>query len=140
MAMAFVDVMKPRGRDFVYESPHQVYHNFAWYFCDKAKRLDVREEAVLVAECRTLLTSYDDFLHGLRVNQALHEYLEKSFSSHQAKLKAEYEQKVHALLMAAEKHGLLAAITADIDVNLQTKPLLLEMKDVEGLHSLVSSD
>jgi hypothetical protein len=140
MAKAFHDVMKARGRDYIYRTPHPHYGNFAWYFSEKAKRLDVREEAILIAECRTLLTSYDDFLHGLKVNQALHDYLEQSFSSLQAKLKTDYDQRVHALLSVAEKHGLLAVIKADIDLELPPMQLLLEVKDVEGFESLASSD
>jgi hypothetical protein len=113
------------------------YRDFCNKFHDKLRRMDVRAEAALITECRSLLTSYDDFLHELRVTQSLHEYLERAHGARLAKLQSEYDKKVAALLMAAEKHGLLDAIKADIDLAVPEVPLLLDFTEVEGLQSLV---
>lgn len=136
MAAAFADVMKPRGRDFIHESPYQTYYTFVWHFCEKAGRIDVRNEVMLVSECRTFLTSYDDFMFGLKVNQALHESLFKAHGASMAKLQSDYDQKVKVLLAAAEKFGLLPEIEREIDLVLPPSPFLLEVKDAQGFQNL----
>ena len=114
MVKSFVKVMKEYGQTFEFESPYPIYHRFLWQFCDKAKRLDVRNEVMLVAECRTFLSSYDDFIFGLRVNQALYENLEQAHGSRLAKLQSSYKLIEAQLLAIAEKHGLLSEVQADI--------------------------
>lgn len=126
MVKAFVKVMKEYGRTFEYESPYPIFHRFIWQFCDKAKRLDVRNEAMLIAECRTFLTSYDDFIFGLRVNQALHENLEQAHGSRLVKLQSSYDLKVAQLLVIAEKYGLLHPVQAEISTLESSKLPLLE--------------
>jgi len=119
---------------------HSRYNDFCNKFHDKLRRMDVRAEAAIITECRSLLTSYDDFINGLRVTQALHEHLERMHGARLAKLQSEYDKKVAAVLMAAEKYGLSDAIRADIVLEIPEVPLLLDLREVDGLQSLVVDD
>jgi hypothetical protein len=119
---------------------HSRYNDFCNKFHDKLRRMDVRAEAALITECRSMLTAYDDFIHGLRVTQALHEYLEKTYGARLAKLQSQYDQRTAGLLMAAEKHGLLDAIKADIDLAVPEVPLLMDLSHVNGLQGLAAHE
>ena len=129
MVVSFVKVMKEYGQTFEFESPYPIHNSFLWRFCDKAKRLDVRNEVMLIAECRTFLTSYDDFIFGLRVNQVLHENLEQAHGSRLAKLQSSYKLIEAKLLAVAESHGLLSEVQADIELLQPPAIHLLEVNE-----------
>lgn len=119
MVKAFNRVMQARGKA-VYTTPYQ---SFAHALCEKAKGLKLQEETRLIAECRALLTSYDDFMLGLRMNQALYEGLERQYKAKVLQLQSSYEEKVRQLFLIAEKQGVILAPTGA----LKTLP---EMDDV----------
>lgn len=102
MIKAFSRVLQARGYSVI-ETP---YPTFAYYVCEKARNLHLSKETQLITECRALLTSYDDFILGMRMNQALHDGLEQLHSRKMAELQAAYNQKVKQLLMYAESLGI----------------------------------
>ena len=105
MVKAFNVVMQARGKT-VYPTPYQ---NFAYALCDKVRGLKLQEETRLIVECRSFLTSYDDFILGLRLNQALHERLERQYNTKVLQLQASYEDKIRQLLLIADKQGVILA-------------------------------
>ena len=105
MIKAFNRVMQARGKT-MYVTP---YPSFCYALCEKAKGLKLQEETRLIAECRALLTSYDDFMLGLRMNQALYERLERQYNAKVLQLQASYEEKVRQLFLIAEKQAVILA-------------------------------
>ncbi len=105
MIKAFNKVMQARGKTM----PVTPYPNFCYALCAKAKGLKLQEENRLIAECRALLTSYDDFMLGLRMNQALYKNLEQQYNTKVLQLQASYEKKVRELFLLAEKQGVILA-------------------------------
>ncbi len=105
MIKAFNRVMQARGKT-LYVTP---YPSFCNALCEKAKGLKLQEETQLIAECRALLTSYDDFMLGLHMNQVLHERLERQYNAKVLQLQASYEEKVRQLFLIAEKQGVILA-------------------------------
>lgn len=105
MIKAFNRVMQARGKA-MHVTP---YPNFCYALIEKAKGLKLQEETRSIAECRALLTSYDDFLLGLRMNQALHEQLEQQYNTKVLQLQASYEEKLRQLFLIAEKEGVILA-------------------------------
>lgn len=103
MIKAFNRVMQARGKT-MYETP---YPSLCYALCEKAKGLKLQEETRLITECRALLTSYDDFMLGLRMNQALYERLEQQYNAKALQLQASYEEKVKQLFLIAEKQGVI---------------------------------
>jgi len=101
------------------------YSSFCNAFYKKLERMDMKVETQIISECRALLTSYDDFILGLRVNQELYNGLERVFQSRRLALEAEYDQKYNALLAVAEAHGLAGVIGAEIKhLTISDVPLL----------------
>jgi len=105
MIKAFNRVMQARGKT-MHVTP---YPNFCYALREKAKGLKLQEETRLIAECRALLTSYDDLMLGLRMNQALHDSLEQQYNDKVLQLQASYEEKVRQLFLIAEKQGIILA-------------------------------
>lgn len=104
MMGAFNKVMQARGKDTsISSSP---YPNFAYTVAEKAKGLQLYTETRLIAECRALLTSYDDFMLGLRMNQALYAGLENQYQAKAAALQARYEEMVSRIMLAAKDQGI----------------------------------
>lgn len=81
------------------------YPNLARAVYRKAKGLQLHEERQLIAECRALLTSYDDFMLGLKMNQELYTALERQHNARMQALRAGYEDMVKQLLLAAQEQG-----------------------------------
>lgn len=101
MIKAFDQVMRVRGK-----TTHMThYHDLTYYLREKARNLKLYRETQLIAECRALLTSYDDFMLGLRMNQALYTGLEQRYRTKMLELKAGYEEMVRCLLLAAQEQG-----------------------------------
>lgn len=91
---------------------HRLYDDFSRAMYKRLIGLQLFAETQLIADCRALLTSYDDFILGLRMNQELHKYQEQAFGRKVAELQVAYKQKVAALLAVAEKAGLLPEVGA----------------------------
>jgi len=102
MIKAFSKVMQARGKT-INITP---YPSFCYALYEKANGLKLQEETRLIAECRALLTSYDDFMLGLRMNQALYKQLERQYNDKVLQLQASYEEKVKHLLLIAERQGI----------------------------------
>jgi hypothetical protein len=110
MIKAFNRVMQARGKT-MHVTPYPI---FCYALIDKAKGLKLQEEIQLITECRALLTSYDDFMLGLRMNQVLHERLEQQYNAKVLQLQASYEEKVRQLFLIAEKQGVILAPIKDL--------------------------
>lgn len=74
---------------------------------DKLKGLRLDAEKQLVAESRAMLTGYDDFMFGLRSNQALYEAQEKMYQNKMALLQEKYETAKRLLLSMAQEQGVV---------------------------------
>jgi hypothetical protein len=103
MVTAFNRVMQARG-EAMYVTP---YPTFAYYFAEKLRGLQLQNETRLISECRALLTAYDDFMLGLRMNQALYTRLEELYKDKALQLQASYDEMVKQLLLAAENQGIV---------------------------------
>ena len=102
MIKAFRRVMQARGKSM----PVTPYPNFAYALCEKARNLNLQKETQLIVECRALLTSYDDFILGLRMNQALYTRLEEQYKAKVLQLKSNYEEVVRRILLEAQNQGI----------------------------------
>ena len=111
MIGAFERVAKLNGLDFYGVSP---YPNFIHALHDKLTGLKLSKEVRLVVESKAHLTAYDDFIFGLRVNQALHVQQERLHANKMAALQAAYNEKLKLLLMAADRAGLLPALSVEL--------------------------
>lgn len=99
------------------------YSNFTEALYKKVRNIDLRKEMQLLIECRSLLTSYDDFMLGLRMNKALFDRLDHEFKMKEALLKESFDEKVKQLFEIAESRGLLTDFTSAMP--------LLELRSVE---------
>ena len=106
MIKAFDRVMQARGRSAVVTP----YPYFCRAFCEKVLNLNLQNETRIISECRALLTSYDDFMYGLRSNQALYQQLELLFSNKAKQLKIEYDEKIRRVFLLAEQQGVVLEI------------------------------
>lgn len=105
MMGAFNKIMQARGKDTsISSSP---YPNFAYTVAEKVRGLRLYNETKLIAECRALLTSYDDFMLGLRMNQALYTGLENQYQAKAAALQARYDEAVKQLVLTARDQGIV---------------------------------
>lgn len=102
MTRALDRVMEERGR-YLHVS---LYNNLCDDLMQKARNLQLHNEKQLIIECRALLTSYDDFILGLRMNQTLYTELEQRYQAKTAALKAGYTEAVKYLLTAAQEQGI----------------------------------
>ena len=89
-----------------YSQMSVAYEKFANLLHNKIMgcKLDVGQQ--LVVECRALLSAYDDFIIGLRANQALYEEQKSMYSRKVGQLQADYDVMVGRLLIAAERQGI----------------------------------
>jgi len=102
MRTAFSKLMNERGTPVTVD----YYNNFCNYVHEKVMGCNLAAEKQLVIECRALLCSYDDFIYGLRANQALYESQEQRFRARMAELSAAYEKLFNELMQAAERQGI----------------------------------
>jgi len=110
MIRAFNVVMQARGKE-IHITP---YPGFCYSLYDKANGLKLPEETRLIVECRALLSAYDDFMLGLRMNQALYKQLERQYKDKALQLQASYKEKVKQLLLTAERQGVVLEPTEDL--------------------------
>ena len=87
------------------------YSAFCHAICDKVRNLRLQKETQIITECRALLTSYDDFMFGLRANHHLFEQQERQFNGKLAALQKAYSAQVAHLLSQAKEQG----VTLDLD-------------------------
>lgn len=99
----------------VYTNP---YSKLCSSVYDKLKGLRLDEERRLIVESRAMLTGYDDFMFGLRSNQALYATQEKMYQNKVAMLQEKYEAVKRMLLYMAQEQGVV--------LKLSDAPLLLE--------------
>lgn len=90
------------------------YRNLCIAVYDKLKGLRLDKEKQLIVESRAMLTGYDDFMFGLKANQALYEQQEIMYQNKVAQLKADYENKFKLLLAYAEKQGVILPKNNDV--------------------------
>lgn len=93
-------------REFGVTADITQYGVFCNRYYGKVMGLKLECETKLITEARAHLTAYDDFLYGLRVNQALHEAQERSYQQRVAQLQASYQAALGQLLALAEQKGL----------------------------------
>jgi len=135
-ARAFGKAMSNNGAPSSY-NPYPDYSSFCYHLSEKINGLRLTEEVKLIAECRALLTSYDDFMFGLRMNQALHEAQERQYEQMTARLQASYEEKLGQLYLITERLG----ITPDSIGELQASflPLIPDMLTLEAISGIESN-
>lgn len=85
---------------------------------DKLKALRLDAERQLIVESRAMLTGYDDFMFGLRANQALYQEQEKAYQKKVALLQGKYEDAKRLLLSMAQEQGVV--------LQLPSAPLMIE--------------
>ena len=111
MSQAFNRAMQVCGQK-IYDNP---YPRFCRSLYEKISNLRLQKETQLIAECRALLTSYDDFLFGLRANQHLYEQLERQYHNKVLQLQADYAEKLEQLTAAARQQGVTLKISEDLE-------------------------
>lgn len=102
MVTTFAQVMANRG----HTGSTTPYPAFCQALYEKCSNLRLPKETQIVAESRALLTSYDDFMYGLRMNQALNDALERQYQNKVAQLEAAYKEKVQQLYLLAAANGI----------------------------------
>jgi hypothetical protein len=130
---AFGRAMKEICGDSCDDDPRESpYPAFSEALYNRISRLDLSNEKILVAECRALLTSYDDFIFGLKMNQGICEELQRKI----AELQFAFDQKVAQLREAAERAGLLAALDAELQQFAQPEDIL----EIDGAIALDATE
>lgn len=76
----------------------------------KLSGMKLEDEKQLIVESRAMLTAYDDFMFGLRSNQALYNQQETLYQKRVAQLKENYENVVRALLNEAQAQGVVLTL------------------------------
>lgn len=130
MVAAWNRAMERNGTPLHYTT---TYPSLSTAVINKLYRLDLTEAAELVTECRAHLTAYDDFIFGLRANQALHEEQERMYEIRVRELKAGFDEKLRLVMLAAERVGLLGAITQELgELGMGAEFLALAEKGATG--------
>lgn len=88
-----------------FDVARNLYNGLCSALYGKLKGLRLDSEKQLIVESRALLTSYDDFLFGLKSNQYLYNEQETMYQSRAAQLQAKYDNAMQGLLMAAQMQG-----------------------------------
>jgi len=135
VARAFGKAMSDNEAPSSY-NPYPDYSLFCYHLSEKINGLRLTEEVKLIAECRALLTSYDDFMFGLRMNQALHEAQERQYEQMTARLQANYEEKLGQLYLIAERLGITPDSIGELQASfLPFIPYTLQLEGVSGIES-----
>ena len=101
-----------------WETSYCRYNNLCTAVYNKLKGLRLDEERQLIVESRAMLTGYDDFMFGLKANQALYTEQERMYQNKVALLQQKYDAAMQMLLSAAQERGVM--------LNLPGSPLLIE--------------
>lgn len=86
----------------LYDNP---YGSFCYHLIEKVNNLQLQKETQLITECRALLTSYDDFIRGMRITQQLYTTLEQQYKNKVLQLQAEYQKRMDNLITTAKSQG-----------------------------------
>lgn len=86
---------------------------------DKCKALKLETERALIIESRALLTSYDDFIFGLKANQALYTEQEKAYQNKVAMLQSKYNAALKMLLSMAQEQGVVLKLPEKLLLDMQ---------------------
>lgn len=97
------------------------YSNLCSVVYSKLKGLRLDSEKQLIVESRAMLTSYDDFMFGLRSNQALYQVQEKMYQNKMMLLQKQYEDAKRLLLSIAQEQGVI--------LQLPDAPMLIETRE-----------
>lgn len=89
-----------------YPTRNNPYRELCSAVHQKLSGLRLEKERQLIAESRAMLTSYDDFMFGLRANQQLYTTQETAFANKVAALQERYDRAMQGLLMAAQAQGI----------------------------------
>ncbi|MDR1516452.1 MAG: hypothetical protein LBS45_12235 [Synergistaceae bacterium] len=127
MCRAFYNALERRGA--LAQRGVYVYPQLASGVLQKVRGLRLEAETQLIAECRALLSSYDDFILGLRSNQALFDYQKQRFGEKLAMLQEAYDQRVRLLLAVAEEYGIAGRVAELVGA---TAPLMIEGGQTDG--------
>jgi hypothetical protein len=104
------------------------YGNLCTAVYNKLKGLKLDAERQLIVESRAMLTGYDDFMFGLRSNQALYTEQEKMYQNKVALLQKKYETAKQMLLSVAQEQGVV--------LQLPDAPLLIENSDTNSVATM----
>jgi len=110
MSIALNAVLDKRG---IYRPENHGYFAILDGVSAKLDRAALADEMFVISAARDLLTSRDDYLHGLRVNQRLYGELEGLFKDKVKKLQEAYDAQVAALLRSAEAQGVVLRLGAE---------------------------
>jgi len=100
---ALETVLEPAGWS-LYGNPYSKLTSAVY---DKLKNLRLDAERQLIVESRAMLTGYDDFMFGLKSNQALYQEQEKAYQNKVALLQEKYESAKRLLLTMAQEQGVV---------------------------------
>jgi hypothetical protein len=112
MATAYKNATPDPNVDF--GAAMRLYNKLTYALDAKVQGLKLADEMTLVAECRAHLTAYDDFIFGLRANQALYDEQKRMHGQRMYELATAYTDKLKKLWVAAERAGLAAAMTEEL--------------------------
>lgn len=118
MSQSLIAALKEVGFPTAYVS----YDRLCSEVYNKVSGLRLIEETKLVYECRALLTSYDDFLFGLRANQQMYNTLEQQFNTKMLRLQEEYDSKVRHLTQMAQEQGVVLMLSENAESKTEDKP------------------
>jgi hypothetical protein len=102
---------KTRKRYF--KPPSMEYNRLCDSVKNKVINLQLQKETQKIVECRALLTSYDDFIYGLRMNQELFNQQERLYGIRLAELQESYQKQVERLMLMAEMQGVNLSLGDD---------------------------
>ena len=92
-------------------SYNDLYGKLASAVYSKLKGLKLDTERQLIVESRAMLTGYDDFIFGLRANQALYQTQEIMYKNKVKQLQDKYEDTKRLLLSIAQKQGVALCLS-----------------------------
>jgi len=108
----FIEKLKPNyliGRRLVH--PYEIFNILE---C-KVTSCNIDPELLTTAaECQSFLFSYEDFIQGLRANQALYNYQQTQYNQKLAELQAAYAEQVKLLYNAAAAQGVVLELPGEV--------------------------
>jgi hypothetical protein len=117
------------------QPPNGEYKRLCHKISDKIRNLRMSDETRLIAESRALLNSYDDFMLGLKMNQALYQTQLRQCASTAASLQASYKEKLGQLYLLAEKMGISTDAIMELPKDLPEIPYELSLNSADNLKS-----
>jgi hypothetical protein len=115
-SLALEAALKTESLPMAWDVIRYKYNDLCSAIYNKLKGLRLDDEKQLIVESRAMLTGYDDFMFGLRANQALYQEQEKMYQNKVALLQARYEDVLKRLLLAAKKQGVVFVLDDSVKV------------------------